>query len=62
MIGDICPFGDRCNFAHGEHELKSRDFTHPNYKTVKCRNYYINGYCCFGARCQFIHKTTNKNY
>jgi len=56
MIGKQCPYGDKCNFAHGENELKSRSFTHPNYKTVKCRNFYMDGYCCFGARCQFIHK------
>lgn len=60
MIGKICPYGDKCNFAHGENELKSRSFTHPNYKTVKCRNFYMEGYCCFGARCQFIHKTDRK--
>jgi hypothetical protein len=57
MIGNNCPYGDKCNFAHGQLELKSRSFTHPNYKTVKCRNFYMEGYCCFGARCQFIHKT-----
>lgn len=57
MIGNNCPYGDKCNFAHGQNELKSRSFTHPNYKTVRCRNFYMEGYCCFGARCQFIHKT-----
>lgn len=27
-----------------------------NYKTKKCRQFFENGYCAYGNRCQFLHK------
>ncbi|CAF0788273.1 unnamed protein product [Didymodactylos carnosus] len=39
----------------GLHELKCRT-RHPKYKTEVCRN-HISGYCKYGSRCQFIHRT-----
>ena len=50
-----CEFGDRCAFAHGEHELRQKNFVAPQYKTKKCRSFFDNGFCPYGSRCQFIH-------
>lgn len=27
------------------------------YKTAKCKQFHEEGYCQFGSRCQFLHKT-----
>ena len=29
---------------------------HNKYKTKHCQKYWINGYCAYGPRCNFIHK------
>lgn len=51
-----CKYGDKCQFAHGEHELRivSR---HPKFKTELCRTFHASGYCPYGPRCHFIHDT-----
>jgi len=49
-----CRYGHRCQFAHGEHELRPV-MRHPKYKTETCRSFYITGSCRYGTRCRFIH-------
>ena len=56
LIGLECPYTEKCSFAHGPHELKSKTLVPTNYKTVKCKQYIEAGYCQFGPRCQFLHK------
>jgi hypothetical protein len=51
-----CKFGDKCCFAHGRHELKSKVLTHIKYKTKPCKQYHQTGYCPYGQRCQYLHK------
>jgi hypothetical protein len=51
-----CKFGDKCCFAHGKHELKSKTFSHMKYKTKPCKQYYQTGYCPYGMRCQYLHR------
>ena len=29
---------------------------HNKYKTKHCQKYWIQGYCAYGPRCNFIHK------
>lgn len=48
-------YGSRCQFAHGDPELRSRN-RHPRYKTVKCRTFSRTGHCPYGDRCRFIHR------
>ena len=36
--------------------MKLRTNVNPNYKTKKCIQFYENGYCPYGSRCQFLHK------
>jgi len=51
-----CKFGNKCCFAHGRHELKSKVLTHIKYKTKPCKQYHQTGYCPYGQRCQYLHK------
>ncbi|XP_035240905.1 mRNA decay activator protein ZFP36 [Anguilla anguilla] len=50
-----CKYGSKCQFAHGESELRGLH-RHPKYKTEACRTFYNFGYCPYGARCHFIHE------
>lgn len=49
-----CKYGDKCQFAHGEHELRGLS-RHPKYKTELCRTFHTIGFCPYGPRCHFIH-------
>ncbi|XP_035478586.2 mRNA decay activator protein ZFP36 [Scophthalmus maximus] len=50
-----CKYGSKCQFAHGEPELRGLN-RHPKYKTEPCRTFYNFGYCPYGSRCHFIHE------
>ncbi|KAM4627922.1 uncharacterized protein ACJ7VT_002812 [Polymixia lowei] len=50
-----CKYGSKCQFAHGEAELRGL-YRHPKYKTEPCRTFYNFGYCPYGMRCHFIHE------
>lgn len=49
-----CRYGHKCQFAHGEHELRLI-MRHPRYKTEPCKTYSAYGFCPYGNRCRFIH-------
>lgn len=49
-----CKYGDKCQFAHGYHELRNLQ-RHPRYKTELCRTFHSAGYCPYGPRCHFVH-------
>uniref|UniRef100_T1J600 C3H1-type domain-containing protein n=1 Tax=Strigamia maritima TaxID=126957 RepID=T1J600_STRMM len=49
-----CKYGDKCQFAHGAHELRTLA-RHPKYKTELCRTFHTTGFCPYGPRCHFIH-------
>lgn len=50
-----CKYGDKCQFAHGYHELRSM-MRHPKYKSELCRTFHAQGYCPYGPRCHFVHE------
>ncbi|XP_041037973.1 mRNA decay activator protein ZFP36L1-like [Carcharodon carcharias] len=50
-----CKYGDRCQFAHGLHELRLLP-RHPKYKTEYCRTFHTLGFCPYESRCHFIHQ------
>lgn len=54
-----CKYGDKCQFAHGMHELRSLS-RHPKYKTELCRTFHSIGFCPYGPRCHFIHITEER--
>lgn len=39
-----CPFGTKCQFAHGAAELRNVD-RHPRYKTALCASFWTYGAC-----------------
>eukprot|EP00179_Madagascaria_erythrocladioides_P007397 CAMPEP_0198322046 /NCGR_PEP_ID=MMETSP1450-20131203/10608_1 /TAXON_ID=753684 ORGANISM="Madagascaria erythrocladiodes, Strain CCMP3234" /NCGR_SAMPLE_ID=MMETSP1450 /ASSEMBLY_ACC=CAM_ASM_001115 /LENGTH=368 /DNA_ID=CAMNT_0044025637 /DNA_START=253 /DNA_END=1359 /DNA_ORIENTATION=+ len=49
-----CRYGSKCQFAHGQSELRPVK-RHPKYKTKVCRNFAETGSCPYGSRCRFIH-------
>ena len=55
-----CKYGDKCQFAHGKHELRHM-VRHPKYKTELCRTYHSSGLCPYGPRCHFIHNQDDPN-
>lgn len=56
QLGLVCPYGNKCSFAHGLDELRNKQLVPANYKTVKCKQFFEKGFCNFGPRCQFLHK------
>lgn len=50
-----CKYGEKCQFAHGHHELRSM-MRHPKYKSELCRTFHAQGYCPYGPRCHFVHE------
>ncbi|CAJ0582021.1 unnamed protein product, partial [Mesorhabditis spiculigera] len=52
-----CNYGERCQYAHGEHEKRYVP-RHPKYKTEMCQSFHKTGYCPYGHRCHFIHSET----
>jgi hypothetical protein len=70
-----CPYGDKCNFAHGNHELKPHsgggDYQfqaqRSSYKTRMCVNWQNSMACRYGQQCNFAHgpddlRTHGKGY
>lgn len=55
----MCKYGDKCQFAHGYHELRQLS-RHPKYKTELCRTFHTIGFCPYGPRCHFIHNAEEK--
>ncbi|GEQ70757.1 hypothetical protein JCM33374_g4436 [Metschnikowia sp. JCM 33374] len=54
MKSGACPYGGKCQFAHGEAELKSVDRP-SNWRSKPCANWARTGSCRYGRRCCFKH-------
>ncbi|EGW32691.1 uncharacterized protein SPAPADRAFT_60049 [Spathaspora passalidarum NRRL Y-27907] len=50
----ICPYGNKCQFAHGENELKVVERP-PKWRSKPCVNWAKYGSCRYGNRCCFKH-------
>ena len=51
-----CPYGRKCQFAHGESELRAEKRPRGD-RTVPCRSFRTHGVCPYGVRCTFLHET-----
>jgi hypothetical protein len=51
----MCPYQNRCKFAHGCHELLKNNQANMKYKTKECEHFRKNLTCQYGTRCNFIH-------
>ena len=56
----LCKWGDKCSFAHGKQELRSRIIRNDCYKTKICNHYHKAGFCPYSSRCQYFHFSQNK--
>lgn len=54
----VCPYNDKCQFAHGLNELHNLSRS-KNWKTKLCRNWLQNGFCRYGKRCCYKHGDTD---
>lgn len=54
MKTNVCPYGSKCQFAHGESELK-RVERPSNWRSKPCANWTRYGLCRYGKRCCFKH-------
>merc|ERR1712048_1164111 len=57
MENGSCKYGEKCQFAHGEDELRYV-YKHPKYKTLPCKTFHQSGVCSYGNRCNFLHAET----
>ena len=55
-IDGKCKYGDKCAYAHGKENLRSKVTNTTDYKTKKCSRFFEQGYCPYGNRCQFAHE------
>ena len=55
-INGYCKYGDKCAYAHGKENLRSKVTNTTDYKTKKCSRFFEQGYCPYGNRCQFAHE------
>ena len=52
----FCKYGDKCAYAHGKENLRSKVTNTTAYRTKKCTQFFEHGYCPYGNRCQFAHQ------
>ena len=55
-IDGHCKYGDKCAYAHGKENLRSKVTNTTAYRTKKCTQFFEQGYCPYGSRCQFAHQ------
>ena len=52
----VCRYGSKCQFAHGHHELMSKEPQNDKYKSKQCKQFFTKGFCPYGNRCLFKHE------
>lgn len=54
-----CEYGEKCYFAHGQHEIREKLV--PKVIKEKCENFFKQGYCISGSKCQYSHLDDGSN-
>merc|ERR1712112_465915 len=44
------------SFSYGQDLALANSTSNPRFKTKMCQKYWIQGYCAYGPRCNFIHQ------
>src|SRR5207244_1050975 len=52
----MCRYGQKCQFAHGEHELLFKEPQNEKYKSKICKQFSEKLFCPYGNRCLFKHE------
>lgn len=52
----VCPYNEKCRFAHGKKELHDKVIVGRNYKQKECKSFHTKGFCNYGSRCHFKHE------
>lgn len=60
MEKGVCPYGNKCQFAHGPSELKCNSDQQMSYKTRPCHAFNRKGFCSYGSRCNFLHQNEDE--
>ncbi|XP_024966026.1 uncharacterized protein LOC112506242 [Cynara cardunculus var. scolymus] len=55
----FCRYGLKCQFAHGNKELRPSPFSFRTTLETPCKNYNVSGSCSFGSKCHFLHHETS---
>jgi butyrate response factor 1 len=58
-----CKYGDKCQYAHGKHELRAKPVVvlPTSYKTVRCKKYWgKDSICPYGTNCKFAHDNVDR--
>ncbi len=56
-----CRYGSKCQFAHGNVELISKEPTNNKYKSKMCKQFHERFFCPYGKRCLFKHEDRQIN-
>ena len=49
-INGYCKYGDKCAYAHGKENLRSKVTNTTAFRTKKCTQFFERGYCPYGSR------------
>ena len=52
---EVCSYQNKCRFAHGTDEMKSRLIINNKYRSKPCFEFHKKLYCSYGVRCLFYH-------
>jgi len=51
-----CPYGPKCQFAHGTDEVHNKHPQNEKYKSKLCNQFHTAFHCPYGNRCLFRHE------
>lgn len=57
----VCRYTNKCQFAHGGHELVGKEPQNERYKSKNCKQFFEKGFCPYGGRCLFQHEERGFN-
>jgi hypothetical protein len=62
LEGRVCPYQNRCRFAHGYGEVNTKIIINSRYRSRICESYHKNLFCTYGSRWLFRHYDFEQDY